>query len=160
MDYFATANRVSSNGWARHNASRVAQVFGKVGYTSPQTRLTFSVTGAHNRLSGAQTLPLGMLTDPTQSYTWPDYATHHFAAFNATARHRLSGRAVLAGNLYFRRLLSHELDSNTNDGFNIALPVDGANSPGVNAVAESRATWWPTSMPVTGCPDAGGHSCR
>ncbi|MEJ2688138.1 MAG: hypothetical protein P8124_13295, partial [Gammaproteobacteria bacterium] len=115
----------------------MAQLFGKVGYTSPQTRLTFSVTGAHNRLSGAQTLPLGMLTDPTQSYTWPDYATHHFAAFNATARHRLSAHAVLAGNLYFRRLLSHELDSNTNDAFNIALPVDAANSPGLNAVADS-----------------------
>lgn len=137
VDYFATANRVSSNGWAQHNASRVAQVFGKVGYTSPKTRITFSVTGAHNRLSGAQTLPLGMLNDPAQSYTWPDYATHHFAAFNATARHQLSGRAALAGNVYFRRLLSHELDSNTNDAFNIAVPVDAANSPGLNDVADT-----------------------
>jgi iron complex outermembrane receptor protein len=131
-DYFATVNGVHSDGWAEHNPSDVAQAFAKVGYRGARTKLNLSITSADTRLSGAQTLPLAMLDKPRQSYTWPDYATHHLLFLNTTGRHQFSDALVLAGNVYFRRLDSGELDSNVNDAFDSLQPVSAANSPGLN----------------------------
>lgn len=138
FDYFATANRIRSSGWAEHNPSRVAQVFAKVGYRGPRTKIRFSITGADNRLSGSQTLPLAMLNNPRQSYTWPDYASHRLIFVNTTARHELTGELSFGGNVYFRRLLSNELDSNVNDAFDVSQPVSATNSPGLNAVSDTN----------------------
>src|SRR4051794_35267625 len=72
VDAFATGNFSADSGWAEHNPSRIAQFFGKVGYQDDLTDLDVSLTLADNRLQGTQTLPLSLLDNPRQAYTFPD----------------------------------------------------------------------------------------
>jgi iron complex outermembrane recepter protein len=117
LDYFVTGNYFDDHGWADHNPSTVRQLFGKLGWQNEKSDLDVSFTGADNRLQGTQTLPLSFLDDIRQAYTFPDESTNELALLTVKGSHFLSARALLGGNVYYRRYRTRNFSSNVNDDF-------------------------------------------
>lgn len=132
-DYFVTGNDFDERGWAEHNASRVRQLFAKVGYQTARTDAMLSLTAAHNTLQGTQTLPRSFLDDPRQGYTFPDINVNRLALVNLTATHALSEHVLLGGNAYYRKYRNESVSSNVNDRFGDVDPGSG-NVDAVQAI--------------------------
>ncbi len=115
QDYYVAANLFDERGWREHSASRVNQFFGKLGREDAERDLDFSLTLADTNLSGTQALPLSMLGQPRQPYTWPDRTENQLAFANLRANHVLDAERVLVGNAYLRALSSRTFNSNIND---------------------------------------------
>lgn len=117
LDYFLTASYLDDEGWAEHNPSNVRQFFGKVGWQNATTDLDVSFTGADNTLQGTQTLPLSFMDDFRQAYTFPDENRNELAFLTVKGSHFASDRALIGGNLYYRRSRNRNVSSNVNDDF-------------------------------------------
>jgi outer membrane receptor protein involved in Fe transport len=114
-DYYLAGHAAHERGWAEHNPSRIAQVFGKLGRRGADGETELSLLLADNRLEGSQTLPLSFLDTPRQAYTWPDANHNRVAMLTLKGSHRIAGAGLLGGNAYWRRTLSDNLSSNVND---------------------------------------------
>jgi outer membrane receptor protein involved in Fe transport len=68
-------------------------------------------------MQGAQTLPLSMLDDPRQPYTFPDINENRLAFLTAKGSLFLRDEILLGANAYFRRLRTTNFSSNVNDQF-------------------------------------------
>lgn len=136
--WYLAGNRESSDGWAAHNPGRIAQVFAKGSYRDAANALDLAITGADNRLSGNQSLPLEWLGDPRRSYTWPDWFHNRLLFVTLNAQHRFSDTLTLAANLHDRRLRGSGLDSNVNDDFDDTMPPGAGNPPAFNDFESSR----------------------
>ncbi|HMA88100.1 MAG TPA: TonB-dependent receptor [Burkholderiales bacterium] len=114
-DYFAAGNFFSEDGWREHSPSDIRQFFGKVGAESDRNDLDVSLNLAHNSLNGTQALPLSMLGDPRQAYTWPDRTDNDLVFLNLRASHAPSAERLLSGNVFFRDTRTQTFNSNVND---------------------------------------------
>jgi len=124
-DYYVTGNLSKDRGWAQHNPSRVAQLFGKVGYETERDNVDISLTAASNRLEGTQTLPLSFLDDRRQAYTYPDLNRNQLAMLAVKASHFVRDDVLVAGNAYLRRYRNRNTSSNVNDDFGTVDPETG-----------------------------------
>src|SRR5437763_662995 len=125
VDFYATGHFEDDAGWADHNPSRVKQFFGKVGYQDDVTDFDVSTTLADNTLQGTQTLPLSMLGNPKQAYTFPD-SNHNQLEFVAGKGSRFVDETLLVGgNLYYRRFRTSNFSSNVNDNYGEIDPTTG-----------------------------------
>ena len=124
-DYYFTGNFSKDNGWAEHNPSRVAQLFGKVGYETERDNVDVSVTAANNRLEGTQTLPLSFLDDRRQAYTYPDLNRNQLAMLAVKGSHFVRDDALVAGSAYLRRYRNRNVSSNVNGDFGSIDPDTG-----------------------------------
>jgi len=114
-DYFAAGNFFSEDGWREHSPSDIRQFFGKVGAESDRNDLDVSLNLAHNSLNGTQALPLSMLGDPRQAYTWPDRTDNDLVFLNLRASHVPSAERLLSGNVFYRDTRTQTFNSNVND---------------------------------------------
>jgi outer membrane receptor protein involved in Fe transport len=158
--YYMAANHYDSNGWAAHNPSRVNQLFLKGSYRNGGTALDLSFTGANNHLEGNQTVPLSFLDNPQQSYTYPDYFDHQFAAFVLNVRQRFSDTLALVGDLYNRVLDTGGLDSDVSDEFNSKKPVSRANPPSFNDFNSTHELGRGGSVQLVDSEAVGDHDNR
>src|SRR5947207_1340519 len=78
-DYFAAVNLHHEAGWREHSPSALRQAFFKSGWQDARTDLDVSLALADNSMQGTQTLPLSMLQQPRQAYTWPDRTDNDLA---------------------------------------------------------------------------------
>ena len=97
-------------------------------------------------LSGTQALPLSMLGNPRQPYTWPDTTDNRLAFFNATASHAFSPDAIVTANAYYRQLTTSGVNSNVNGDY------DPVTSPaqGFNVQSDATTRTWGASLQLTG----------
>ena len=146
IDYYATGHFADEAGWADHNPSRVKQFFGKVGYQDDVTDLDVSTTLADNTLQGTQTLPLSMLSNPKQAYTYPDINTNRLTFLTAKGSRFLSDAVLLGGNAYYRRYRTTNFSSNVNDNYGEIDPETGL--PETNEATNDLATIDQTSYGV------------
>ena len=116
-DYFLTGNYFDDKGWAEHNASRVRQLFGKVGYQTEKTDLDLSFTKVNNVLDATQTLPLSFFGNIRQAYTFPDRNTNKLDFLTVKGSRFLSDNVLLGGNLYYRKYQNRNISSNVNRDF-------------------------------------------
>ena len=135
-DYFLTYNDSNSQGFAIQNASQIRQLFGKVGWAGSQTDIDVSLTLADNTLKGNQTLPVDMLDNLRQAYTYPDTNQNKLAFLTIKGTHFLDDTLLLGGTAYFRNSDNLGADSNTNGGpYNTPTcatdpgPPDGNGNP-------------------------------
>ncbi len=157
FDYFLAGNLFDDNGWGQHNPSRVRQGFGKAGYRDGTDDVTLSFTYADNTLEGNQTLPLSMLSDPTQSYTWPDIQTNRMAFVNLDANHRLADRWTLGLKAYYRKVSTGVFNSNVNNDYDPGIPIGQGNEPTCNVI-EGIDQYRPgAALQLTGRSTIGGH---
>ncbi|WP_245844669.1 TonB-dependent receptor [Noviherbaspirillum humi] len=117
LDYFVTGNLVDDKGWAEHNASRIQQFFGKIGYQDRSTDLDLSLTSANNALHANQTLPRSFADNIRQAYTYPDRNDNKLFFMTAKGSHFLNDDVLVGGNLYYRDYRNRNLSSNVNDNF-------------------------------------------
>jgi outer membrane receptor protein involved in Fe transport len=115
FDYFVAGNFADEQGWREHSSSRIQQLFTKIGHETETTDFDLSVSVADNKLEGVQSLPISMLNDRKQSYTWPDRNNNSLLAINAKASHFLSAERLLAGNIYLRHYKNTNFSSNSNN---------------------------------------------
>jgi outer membrane receptor protein involved in Fe transport len=156
-DYFITGNAFRDSGWGEHNPSRVKQLFGKTGYRDERTDIDLSVTLADNFMEGNQTLPLSMMNDIRQSYSWSDYLTNRMAFLNLKAGRHLSDDLLLEGNIYYRQLETHVFNSNVNNNFDPTLAVGPGNQPTGNAINQIDQYRPGGSLQLTSVADIAGH---
>ena len=128
-DWYGTANVSKDRGWATHNPSRVAQVFGKLGYRTPRDQFDLTLTAADNKLEGTQTLPLSFLDDRRQAYTYPDINQNRLAMLAVKGSHAVGDELLVGGNAYLRRYKNKNVSSNVNDGFGEIDPLTGLPDP-------------------------------
>lgn len=157
VDYFVTGNAFEENGWRDHSPSRVNQLFAKTGYQDDKTDIDLSFTGANNALQGTQALPLSMLGDPRQPYTWPDINDNRLAFVNLKGSHFLSQRMLLAGNLYYRQVDAHSFNSNLNDNYDPLNPTGPGTTPAQNIIADTHQIGTGGAVQLTLLGDLGGH---
>jgi len=138
VDAFATGNFSDDNGWALHNASRVRQFFGKIGWQDDRSDLDVSITLADNALQGAQTLPLSFLDRPRESYTYPDLNENRLAFVVAKGSRFVGDSQLIDANVYYRRFRNANLSSNVNNDYGVADPDTGAVQ--ANPATNDRAT--------------------
>jgi iron complex outermembrane receptor protein len=117
LDYFVTGNLADDRGWADHNASRIQQFFGKVGYQTSVTDFDVSLTAANNRLEGTQTLPNSFADNIRQAYTYPDRNTNKLLFLTAKGSHFINDNVLLGGTMYYRNYRNSNLSSNVNNNF-------------------------------------------
>ncbi len=117
LDYFVTANVTDDKGWAEHNASKVRQFFGKLGWQDARTDLDVSLTVADNTLQGTQTLPLSFMDNIRQAYTWPDQNHNQLNFLTVKGSRFLSDDVILGGNAYYRKYRNNNFSSNVNGNF-------------------------------------------
>lgn len=134
LDYYLGGTLFDEHGWGHQNPSRVHQGYGEVGYRDSRNDITLHMSYADNRLLGNQTLPPSLLSDPYQSYTWPDIQTNQMVFLNLDARHRLATGWILTGKSYFRRESTDIFNSNVNNDFDPTQPVGPGNEPMGNAI--------------------------
>ena len=134
-DWFVTGNDARDDGWAEHNASRIRQLFAKVGWRDAHTDLDLTFSGADNRLAGTQTLPLSF-GDIRQAYTYPDQNTNRVAFVTAKASHSVSDALLLSGNAYLRDYTNRSVSSNVNSAFGADNPVQAIND---SSLVEQRS---------------------
>ena len=134
-DWFVTGNDARDKGWAEHNASRIRQLFAKVGWRDEYTNLDLTLSGADNRLAGTQTLPLSF-SDIRQAYTYPDQNTNRVAFVAFKASHAVSEALLLSGNAYLRDYSNRSVSSNVNNQFDADNPVQAIND---SSLVEQRS---------------------
>ncbi|MEN9705075.1 MAG: hypothetical protein RLZZ393_954 [Pseudomonadota bacterium] len=142
MDYFLSANVDAQSGYRVHSGSRISQFYGKARWhgDDPGTVLELSTSLVSTAVSGTQSLPVDMLSDPAAAYTWPDRTSHRAGFANLKGRRWLTGQDELAGNLYFRRIRSSNLNSNAGLDDDCGDCVDRApHGTAANAVTGASA---------------------
>jgi iron complex outermembrane recepter protein len=157
IDYFVAGNWFRDQGWGEHNPSRIRQLFGKTGYHDERSDLDLSATLADNAIDGNQSLPLSMIEDFRQSYSWPDHQTNRMLFLNLKASHHLSDMLLLEGNAYHRRLKTHVLNSNVNDSFDTGQPIGAGNQPTGNAINRIDQQRGGGSVQLTSLAPWAGH---
>ena len=115
LDAYATVHLGADAGWAEHNPSRIAQLFGKLRYHDAATTAEATITLADNRLEGTQTLPVSWLDTPTQAYTYPDRNDNRVAFLATRVTHAFNDGASVSANVYWRRYRNTNTSSNVND---------------------------------------------
>jgi outer membrane receptor protein involved in Fe transport len=133
FDAFATGNMSDTDGWAKHNASRVRQFFGNVGFQDAASDVHISVTLADNALNGAQTLPQSFMDKPREPYTYPDTNGNRLAFVVARGNRLLRDDQLVDANVYYRRYRNSNLSSNVDERF-------GDDDSDANPATNDRAT--------------------
>lgn len=157
VDYFVTGNTFQEGGWRDHSPSRVNQLFAKTGYQDAKTDIDLSFTGANNALQGTQALPLSMLNNPRQAFTWPDINDNRLAFINLKASHFLTEETLLAGNVYYRQVDAHSFNSNTNNNFDPLNPTAPGATSAQNIIADTHQVGTGGTVQLTLLGDLNGH---
>ena len=122
FDYFLAGDYFDETGWRDASPTRVYQGFGKIGWQTEKTDLDLSYTYADTSLYGNGAVPENMLDFRRQvSYT-PDYTANLLDFLNLTGTQFLTGKLLLSGNLYYRRLVTGAVNGNVNDSYLQAYP--------------------------------------
>jgi iron complex outermembrane receptor protein len=117
MDYFAAVRAHDETGWREHSPSRLRQAFVKGGWQDARTDLDVSLALADNSLQGTQALPLSMLGEPRQAYTWPDRTDNQLGFVTARASRFVRDDVLVSATTYLRNLQQDAVASNVNDEF-------------------------------------------
>ncbi len=114
--FYAGAGSDYETGWRGYTSSRVQQVFLRGDWRPDDaTNIALSYTGAHARLRGTQSLPIGWVDTPKIAFTWPDAFVDNLGQFNLSGTHGFGSGWSLQANAYLRLSQSRTFNSNTND---------------------------------------------
>ena len=147
FDWFVAGTFDTQQGYRQHSHTRVAQGFAKLRWRGGASNAELGVVWADTALSGTQGLPLSMLDTPQAAYTWPDRVANRQVVINLRADTRLSDALRLSGNLYFRHVVSHAVNSNASLADTCDSPCGGL-APGGTAIDRDAATGYAGPLPL------------
>ncbi|MFL6698129.1 MAG: TonB-dependent receptor [Vitreoscilla sp.] len=158
LAWFAAGNALHEHGWGAHDPSRVAQLFGKLGWRDDRSRADIALSLADTRLEGNQALPLAWSGDFRQAYSWSDFQANQLVFVTANASHRFSPELLLEANAFNRSLRTRVFNSNVNDQFDPIQGVRPGNEPTGNAINDVRQSRTGASLQLTSTASIGGHA--
>ena len=127
VDYYVAGNSFSEDGWRDHSASRVDQLFTKVGWQDDKSDLDLSLMLADTNMHGTQALPMSMFNNRKQAYSWPDSIGNELAMINLKGSHFITDEKLVAANIYYRKNRIDSFNSNVEtdtEGENIKSTTD------------------------------------
>ena len=142
---FAAVEGIDDNGWRDHSSSRIRRMYARADTHTEHDDFNVAITLADNYLEGTQALPVSMLGNPKQAYTWPDTVDNKLGFVNANWRHAFAPDTVVAVNGYYRRLRTTGYNSNVNGDY--APPDQPYEAFNIYSDADTRA--WGTSVQAT-----------
>ena len=114
--WFVTGQKFKDGGWRAGYPSDIGQLFGKLGLTAGDARLTLSAALAETDLSGTGLQEQRLLAQDYRSvYSRPDITRNRAALLNLVATQALSDHLTLSGQAYWRRLGTRTLNGDVND---------------------------------------------
>jgi iron complex outermembrane receptor protein len=111
---YAAAEGIRESGYRDHASTRIARFYARADLRRADDQFNLGTTLADNHLEGTQALPVSMLDNPKQAYTWPDTTENRLGFVNANWQHAFAQDTVLASNAYYRRLATRGVNSNVN----------------------------------------------
>ena len=116
LNWYVTGNRFHDKGWRQVSPTDVGQLFGKLGFKSEDTKVSFSVAAADNDMTGngLQEQRL-MAADRASIYTSPDNTKNHALMLNLEATQRINSALTFSGNVYYRNIRTATLNGDVND---------------------------------------------
>ena len=154
---FVAANYGREDGWREHSSSRVGQLFARAGASRGETDGDVSLLLADTSLNGIQALPLSMLGDRRQAYTWPDLTENRLAMLSARGNSGLADDLLLSGGLYLRYLHSQNRSSNVNDDFDPDQDTSQLNAPASMDRGLTESLGWGASLQLVRSTPVFGH---
>ena len=98
---FAAFESIDDDGWRDHASTRIRRLYARIDGRTERDELSLAATLADNYLEGTQALPVSMLGNPRQAYTWPDSTDNRLAFVSASGQHAFDAGTLLAANAYF-----------------------------------------------------------
>jgi outer membrane receptor protein involved in Fe transport len=143
--YFVAGEALDERGWREHSKTQIGRLYARGDWRSGADSVGAAFTFADNKLNGTQALPLSMLSDPKQPYTWPDTTNNRLGFGNLNWTHAFTQDTILAANAYYRQLRTSGINSNVNGEY------DPATSPSeaFNVQSEANTSAWGASMQLT-----------
>ena len=142
---FMAVEGIDENGWRDHASTRIRRMYARGDAHLAQDDFNLSLTLADNYLEGTQALPVSMLVNPKQAYTWPDTTENRLAFVNANWQHAFAPDTVLAANAYYRRLTTGGVNSNVNGDY--APPEQPFEA--FNILTNANTDTWGASFQLT-----------
>lgn len=145
FDWFVSGDYFIERGWRDNSESEAAQVFGKIGWSTPATHVTLSGSFADTDLNGNGLQEMRLLdADRRSVYTHPDNTTNRAGLVNLTARHALSDRLTFSGNVFWRTIRTRTFNGDLNDDVLGGDPYQ-PDADERAALAEAGYSGFPTS---------------
>jgi outer membrane receptor protein involved in Fe transport len=154
---FVAANYGREDGWREHSTSRVGQLFVRAGANRGDSDGDVSLLLADTSLNGIQALPLSMLGDRRQAYTWPDLTENRVAMLSARGNRSFGEDLLLSGGLYLRDLRSENRSSNVNNDFDPTQDIGTDNAPGSMDRGLTESLGWGASLQLVRSTPVFGH---
>ena len=146
LGIFVSGEALYDGGWREHSATRIGRMYARGDHRDGANEASVAVTLADNSLNGTQALPLSMLGNPKQPYTWPDRTHNRLAFVDAGVTRALANDKLVSGNVYYRQLSTTGVNSNVNGDY------DPPTSPSeaFNVQSEGTTRTWGASLQLTG----------
>lgn len=117
LDWFVTGNLLRENGWRDDSPTRAGQLFTKLGWHDASTDLKLTYAYADTNLTGNGMQEQRLLANDYSSiYTKPDITENKSHFLNLAGTHSVSDRLLLSGNAYYRKITTHTLNGDINEG--------------------------------------------
>lgn len=145
IDWFVSGDGFKERGWRDYSPSKAVQLFGKLGWTGPATRVALTGSFADADLNGNGLQEMRMLdADRDSVYTHPDNTKNRAGLVNLTVKHDFSDRLTFSGNAFWRTIRTSTFNGDLNDdalGENVYQP----NAAERAALAQAGYTGFPQS---------------
>jgi iron complex outermembrane recepter protein len=142
---YAAFEGIDDNGWRDHASTRIQRMYARGDAHTAQDDFNVAITLADNYLEGTQALPVSMLDNPRQAYTWPDTTDNRLDFISANWLHTFSPDTILAASAYYRRLNTSGVNSNVNGEY---APPDQPFEA-FNILTNATTRGWGASMQLT-----------
>ena len=145
IGYFVAGEALEDQGWREHSRTRIGRLYARGDWRSGADDVGVAFTFADNNLNGTQALPLSMLSDPKQPYTWPDTTENRLGFGNLSWTHAFADDMVLAANAYYRQLKTSGVNSNVNGDYD----PEASPSEAFNVQSDATTKAWGASVQLT-----------
>ena len=124
--WYATANRLTDDGWRDASPTEATQLFGKFGWRHGSNDVSVTAAYADTDLTGNGLQEQRFLArDYASVYTKPDTTQNRSGLLSLGLHHELGDRLSVSGNAYYRQIRSATLNGDINDdslGENVYQP--------------------------------------
>ena len=143
--FFAAIEGIRDDGYRDHSAARIGRLYARADAHAASDQYSVGLSLADNHLEGTQALPVSMLDNPKQAYTWPDTTDNRLAFVNGNWLHSSAPDTLLAGNAYYRRIATSGVNSNVNGDY---APPEQPNEA-FNLETSETTNAWGASLQLT-----------
>ena len=114
--WYATANRLTDDGWRDASPTEATQLFGKFGWRHDKNDVSVTAAYADTDLTGNGLQEQRFLArDYASAYTKPDNIKNRSGLLSLALRHEFTDRFSLSGNAYYREIRSATLNGDINE---------------------------------------------